>query len=82
MKVKGFAFVLNNSAFPNHPIAKLRKRNGSEFDFANMIHLFVQLGYEVEKKEDLTGKVSLQTLKFMRFLITKPKDTTPTERIK
>ena len=54
---KGLALVLNNSEFPKHPDKDARVRRGSEVDFANMIHLFQQLGYIVVQFENLTGKV-------------------------
>ncbi|XP_072014014.1 caspase-7-like [Amphiura filiformis] len=53
-KVKGYAFILNNKSFPNHQNLKFRK--GSEVDLANMTHLWKEIGYEVIKHEDLTGK--------------------------
>ena len=57
VKVKGFAFVLNNKTFPKHPVEKSRIRNGSEVDLANMTRLWEQIGYKVFKHENLTGQV-------------------------
>ena len=60
---KGFAFVLNNKNFPNHPNERSRIRQGSDVDLNNMTRMWEQIGYEVTKHEDLTGKVSKYFLK-------------------
>ena len=56
-RIKGFAFILNNKTFPEHPDVKSRTRKGSEVDLANMTHLWEEIGYRVFKYDDLTGQV-------------------------
>ena len=49
--VKGLAYILNNYNFPGRP------RKGSQMDYANMKHLFEELGYHINACENLTSVV-------------------------
>ena len=55
-KTKGLAIVINILSFPG------RQRVGSEIDLTNMVHLFREIGYEVESHEDLTARVSVNII--------------------
>ena len=50
---KGLAYILNNKEFTGY----FERRNGSDVDYKNMIHLFNQLRYEVYHYTDLNAKV-------------------------
>ena len=52
-KPKGLVYILNNYQFVGG-----RRRLGSDVDFENMSYLFHQLGYVLEKYENLKAKVS------------------------
>lgn len=52
-KPKGLVYILNNYRFVSG-----RRRLGSDVDFENMSNLFEQLGYELERHENLKAKVS------------------------
>ncbi|XP_072022771.1 caspase-14-like [Amphiura filiformis] len=52
-KKKGKAYILNVMGDEQD---RIRPREGSEVDFQNMIHLFTELGYDIEAYRDLTAK--------------------------
>ncbi|XP_072026806.1 uncharacterized protein [Amphiura filiformis] len=55
IKIKGLAIVINILSFPaKHQ--RRKQRTGSDIDLSNMVHLFQELGYEVESYDDLTAK--------------------------
>ena len=52
---KGCAFVLNNEEFRDG--THLSKREGSEKDFKNIVHLFEELGFQVERHKNESYEV-------------------------
>ena len=61
---KGRAYILNNIEF--NIDTRMAKRNGSDVDFNNLIHLFEEMGYQVERAMNKTVEVKLNP----KFLIT------------
>ena len=56
--IKGRAFILNNIEFNTD--TRLTRRKGSDVDFNNFIHLFEEMGYQVEKAMNKTVEVNLK----------------------
>ena len=62
-KPKGLVYILNNYQFVGG-----RRRLGSDVDFENMSYLFHQLGYVLEKHENLKAKVSNVHIVMLLFI--------------